>query len=194
MKFLLVVLVGYLLGSISFGIIVTRIVKGVDIRDFGSGNTGMTNVLRIIGKGPAAVVLLGDVLKGVASVVAGQYLGGSEHAVAGGLAAMAGHNYPLYFGFKGGKGVATGFGIILALIPDITIICLLTFLLTVLISRYVSLGSILAALCLPVLTIYLHKELSIILFTIVASVFVIYRHRSNIVRLYQGRENKIELK
>lgn len=188
---LLAILFGYLVGSISFSIIVTRLLKGVDIREFGSGNAGMTNVLRTLGKGPAAVVLVGDALKGIACVYFGFYLGDTTAAVAGGLAAMVGHTYPLYFGFRGGKGVATGFGVILALMPDVTIIALLVFILTVLVSRYVSLGSILAALSVAVSPVLLHKPLPILVFSLLAASLVIYRHRTNLVRLYHGKENRL---
>ena len=191
MQLFLVVLLSYLLGSVSFGIIVTRIVKGVDIRAYGSGNTGFTNVLRVVGKGPSVLVLLGDALKGSFCVALGYYFGDAYFAVMGGLAAMVGHTYPLYFGFRGGKGVATGLGVMLTLAPDVTIIALIIFILTVLFSRYVSLGSILAALSVLISTIFLAKPFPILLFSILAVSFVIYRHKTNIVRLWQGKENKV---
>lgn len=185
------ILVSYLLGSISFGIIITRMVKGVDIRNYGSGSTGMTNVLRTVGKGPGAIVFLGDALKGAAAVFIGLYFGGIAYGVLGGMAAMAGHAYPVFFGFKGGKGVATGFGIILALAPDVTGIAITIFLVVVLLSRYVSLGSILGALSVPILMISFAKPMPLIIFGLIGSAFVVYAHRSNIKRLYQGTENKV---
>lgn len=190
MEMILAAAAGYLLGSISFGIIVTRLFKGIDIRDYGSGSTGMTNVLRTAGKGPAALVLMGDVLKGVISTYIGLTLGGVSYGVLAGLAAMAGHAYPLYFGFKGGKSVATGFGIILTLAPDATLIAASVFLLTTLISRYVSLGSILAAVSAPILMYLFAKPLPVFVFALVGATFVIYAHRANIKRLYQGKEYK----
>lgn len=194
MKVFLVILLSYLLGSISFGIIVTRIIKGIDIRKHGSCNTGFTNVLRVVGKGPSVIVLLGDALKGSLSVALGLYLGDVYYAVLGGLAVMAGHTYPLYFGFKGGKGVATGLGVVIMLAPDVTLIALIIFIITVLLSRYVSLGSILAALSVPFSMILLAKPLPILLFGFLAVSFVIYRHKANIIRLWQGKENKIDRK
>lgn len=191
MKVFLVILFSYLLGSISFGIIVTKIVKGIDIREHGSGNAGFTNVLRVIGKGPSVFVLLGDALKGSLSVALGYYLGDAYFAVIGGLAAMVGHTYPLYFGFRGGKGVATGLGVVLTLAPDVTLIALIIFMITVMLSRYVSLGSILGALSVPLSTTLLAKPFPILLFGILGVSFVIYRHKTNIVRLWQGKENKI---
>ncbi|HHX95982.1 MAG TPA: glycerol-3-phosphate 1-O-acyltransferase PlsY [Clostridia bacterium] len=192
-KACLVIIPAYLLGSISFGIIVSKLIKKIDIRDYGSGNIGFTNVLRVVGKGPAALVLLGDALKGSMGVLLGYYLGGASYgyAVIGGIMAMLGHTYPLYFKFKGGKGVATGLGVIITLAPDVTLIALLIFLITVFISRYVSLGSLLAAISVPICMYLLNKAVPIFLFGTFGALFVIYNHRANIVRLYQGKENKI---
>lgn len=192
-KACLVIIPAYLLGSISFGIIVSKLIKKIDIRDYGSGNIGFTNVLRVVGKGPAALVLLGDALKGSMGVLLGYYLGEASYgyAVIGGIMAMLGHTYPLYFKFKGGKGVATGLGVIITLAPDVTLIALLIFLITVFISRYVSLGSLLAAISVPICMYLLNKAVPIFLFGTFGALFVIYNHRANIVRLYQGKENKI---
>jgi len=184
-------LVAYLLGSISFGIIVTKIVKGVDIRNYGSGSTGMTNVLRTVGKGPGALVFIGDAAKGMLAVLLGQYYGGDVYAVIGGIAAMLGHAYPIFFGFKGGKGVATGFGIILALAPEVTAIAITIFLVTVFLSKYVSLGSLLGSLSVPINMYLFAKPLSLIIFGIAGASFVVYAHRANIKRLYQGTEYKV---
>jgi glycerol-3-phosphate acyltransferase PlsY len=192
-KACLIFILSYLLGSVSFGIIVTKVKKGIDIRDYGSGNTGFTNVLRVVGKGPAAIVLVGDALKGSLGVILGYYLGGASYsyAVLGGLATMIGHTYPVYFRFKGGKGVATGLGVIIALAPDVTLIALIIFISTVFFSHYVSLGSILAALSVPIFLYFLEKPLPVFLFGVLGAIFVIYNHKTNIVRLYQGQENKI---
>lgn len=184
-------LVAYLLGSISFGIIVTKIVKGVDIRNYGSGSTGMTNVLRTVGKGPGALVFIGDAAKGMGAVLLGQYLGGDVYAVIGGIASMLGHAYPIFFGFKGGKGVATGFGIILALAPEVTAIAITIFLVTVFLSKYVSLGSLLGSLSVPINMYLFSKPLPLIIFGIAGASFVLYAHRANIKRLYQGTEYKV---
>ena len=194
MKLIFAVMLGYLLGSISFGIIVTKLYLKTDIRTFGSGNAGVTNVLRAAGKGPAAIVLIGDILKGTLSAYIGFYFGGTMFAIAAGLASIAGHSYPLYFGFKGGKGVATGCGVILALIPDVTIIAATIFVFTILITRYVSLGSLLAALSVSTSAILFAKPLPIIAFCFLAAGFVIFRHRTNMVRLYHGYENKFKWK
>lgn len=191
MNYFLTILIAYLIGSVSFGIIVAKLFRGIDIRDYGSGNTGFTNVLRVLGKGPSVLVLFGDTMKGAMAVLVGFYLGGTYCAVLGGLSVMLGHSYPLYFGFRGGKGVATGLGVVISLAPDVTVLALLIFLLTVWISRYVSLGSILAALSVPLLMLAFAKPLPILYFGIFGALVVVYRHKSNIVRIYQGQENKI---
>ncbi|MHB8157905.1 MAG: glycerol-3-phosphate 1-O-acyltransferase PlsY [Desulfocucumaceae bacterium] len=189
-KLILTIVLGYLIGSISFGIIVGKLLKGIDIRQHGSGNPGVTNVLRVLGKGPAIIVLVGDVCKGMLGVLIGLYFGDITYGMAGGLAAEVGHIYPLYFGFKGGKGSATGFGVVLMLAPDIVAVAAATFVLSILITRYVSLGSILGALISVVMAFVWQKPLSMQIFIILIAVFVIYQHRSNLVRLYQGKENK----
>ena len=182
---------GYLLGSLSFSIIIIHLLKGVDIRKYGSGNAGMTNVLRNFGKGPAAIVFAGDFLKGLAGVYLGIYFGGIYYGVAAGLAAMAGHTYPLYFGFKGGKGVATGCAVLMALAPDVTLIAFAVFITTIFISRFISLGSLLAAVSVIILVFIFNKPLPVVIFGLIGSLFVIYRHKSNMIRLYKGTENKI---
>jgi len=182
---------GYLLGSLSFSIIVIQLLKGVDIRRYGSGNAGMTNVLRNFGKGPAAIVFAGDFLKGFAGVYLGICLGGIPYGVAAGLAAMAGHTYPIYFGFKGGKGVATGFAVLMALAPDVALIAFIVFIITIFISRFISLGSLLAAVSVIILVFIFDKPLPVVILGLIVALFVIYRHKSNMIRLYKGTENKI---
>lgn len=191
MKLLIAAIVGYLLGSISFGIIITKRIKGIDIRNYGSGNSGMTNVLRTVGKGPGALVLIGDVLKGVLSVLIGLYLGGEMGGVIAGIAAFVGHGFPLFFGFRGGKGVATGLGVMLVLVPESSVIALLLFAIVVLLSRYVSLGSIIAAVSVPISMIVFDKSMTLVVFGILSAAFVVYAHRSNIKRIYKGTENRL---
>lgn len=191
MDLAIVVLLCYLLGSISFGIIIAKLVKGIDIREYGSGNAGFTNVLRVVGKCPSVLVLIGDTLKGVLAVLIGYHFGDTNYAVIAGLMAMLGHAYPLFFHFRGGKAVATGLGVTLTLAPDVTLIALAVFFLTVGISRYVSLGSILASISVPLMMLVLHKPLPIFLFGLIGAAVVLYRHKTNIVRLYQGTESKI---
>lgn len=194
LQLLFVILIGYLIGSISFSILLGKLIKGIDVRDYGSGNAGTTNTLRVLGKGPAVIVLIGDALKGMASVAVGLYYGSVVYAVLGGLAAIAGHTYPVFFGFKGGRGVATGFGVIIMLCPDISLLAIGVFITTIIITRYVSLGSILGALSVPINMYLFHKPVPVLLFGIVAASFVIYRHRDNIFRIYHGKENKLNFK
>lgn len=193
----------YLLGSLSFAIIVTKLCKGTDIRSFGSGNAGMTNVLRTYGPKYAALTFLGDFLKGVAAVFLGRFIFSfltSAPPVIGayiaGMAVVLGHMFPIYYHFKGGKGVLTSASIILIIDPPVCGIIFLVFLLVVAISRYVSLGSISAAVALPIATFFTHEAsqnapLVSTLFAVVLGGIVVYMHRGNIKRLLGGTESKL---
>lgn len=192
LQLFIVILSAYLVGSISFSVLIGKLLKGIDIRDYGSGNAGTTNTLRVLGKGPAVLVLVGDALKGIASVAIGLYFGNINYAVLAGLAAILGHTYPVFFGFKGGRGVATGLGVIIMLTPYVSLIALGIFITIVITTRYVSLGSILGALSVPINMYIFHKPFPVFLLGIIAASFVIIRHRVNMVRLFQGKENKIK--
>jgi len=190
--YLMVIFAAYLAGSIPSAIIVGKLWKGIDVRQHGSGNIGATNVFRVLGAGPGAVVLCLDALKGVIGVYFGMvWLGGGWGPVLGGLIAVAGHNWPIWLSFKGGRGVATGLGVILMLVPKITVIVTCVFALVVYFTRYVSLGSIIAALSVPLLMLLFHETLPVLIFGLVASSFVVIRHRANIGRLLNGTELKI---
>lgn len=193
-KMLLVVVIGYFLGSISSGVLLSKTIMKKDIRTQGSGNAGTTNMLRIHGKGMALVTFLCDILKGVIAVYIGKWLvGGEVGGVLGVLGAVLGHNYPIFFGFKGGKGIATSFGSLLFVYPVQALIAFSAFLILVFITHYVSVGSIVAAFTLPVLVI-LTTPFDPIIWGIMAflGTMVIYRHKSNIVRLMQHKENKLD--
>ncbi len=197
--------VAYLLGSINFAIIITKAVLHKDIRDFGSGNAGMTNVLRTVGKGPAALTLLGDFLKGAAAVLLGHlifaYIGNQPDWLLGGYLsgffALLGHLFPLYYGFKGGKGIATCAGVLAVLDWRVLLIILAVFLIVTAISRYVSLGSVCAAVAYPISTLCLRlwEESPAIwsdtAMAVLIAAVVIIMHRQNIKRLLSGTENKI---
>lgn len=185
----IVLLISYLLGSIPVGFIVGK-ARGRDIRQYGSGNIGTTNAFRVLGRRAGAMVLAGDVLKGIAAVLLGNYVGGSTVGLLAGLAAMAGHNWSVFLRFNGGRGVATAAGVVLALAPLVMVWALVIWGLTVLLSRYVSLGSILAAGSVPLLMWVFDKPWSYILFGVVAAFFIIYRHRPNLRRLLEGTEYK----
>ena len=193
MNLALALAAAYLIGSIPNGLIVGKLMRGVDIRQFGSKNIGATNAYRVLGPWPAFWVFLTDAMKGVAGVLLGQYFGGDPlDMILGGDAAMIGHNWPIFLGFKGGRGVATGLGVIAVLSPVVTVVVFVIWAVIVYLTRYVSLGSIIAAMAAPVLMRVFGESLEIILFGIVAAFFVIIRHRPNIERLIHGQELKIK--
>jgi glycerol-3-phosphate acyltransferase PlsY len=187
---------GYLLGSLPTGLLVGRILKGVDIREYGSGKTGVTNTLRTLGWGPAAVVLVCDVLKGVVPVLLAQQItDGAWAPVAAALGAIAGHDWPLYAGFRGGRGVATSFGATAALLPALTPVMLLIGALILLPWRYVSLMSVLGtaitAVILLALVVIGWAPVPYAAFALVAGPLIVVLHRDNIRRLLAGTEPKI---
>ncbi|MGI9952865.1 glycerol-3-phosphate 1-O-acyltransferase PlsY [Moorellaceae bacterium AZ2] len=191
MKWLLVLLMAYLLGSVPTAYVVARYFKGFDIRRRGSGNIGATNAFRTMGTGPGLAVLAVDVLKGTIPVLLGRAVGGDWLAVLAGLAAMAGHNWSIFLSFHGGRGVATAAGVFLALTPIALFWAFIVWLFVLLSTRYVSLSSVVAAASAPVLLLILHGPLPYFLFTLVAAGIIIYRHRPNIKRLLAGREPKL---
>ncbi len=185
-------ILGYFLGSIPSGWLAGRWLKDIDLRELGSGSTGATNVLRQVGKGPALVVFLIDVGKGAAAVLIARALGlGDWIQVLAGLTALAGHIWPVWLGFKGGKAVATGFGMFLGLAWPVGLASFGVFLLTLWLFRIVSLSSVLAAVSLPLLMIRFSGIGSYILIALVAMGLVIWRHRSNLSRILEGSEPKI---
>ncbi len=185
-------ILGYFLGSIPSGWLAGRWLKDIDLRELGSGSTGATNVLRQVGKGPALVVFLIDVGKGAAAVLIARALGlGDWIQVLAGLTALAGHIWPVWLGFKGGKAVATGFGMFLGLAWPVGLASFGVFLLTLWLFRIVSLSSVLAAVSLPLLMIRFSGIGSYILIALVAMGLVIWRHRSNLSRILKGSEPKI---
>jgi glycerol-3-phosphate acyltransferase PlsY len=185
-------ILGYLLGSIPSGWIAGRWIKGIDLRELGSGSTGATNVLRQVGKGPALVVFLIDVGKGAAAVLIARALGqGDWIQVLAGLTALAGHIWPVWLGFKGGKAVATGLGMFLGLAWPVGLASFGVFWLTLWIFRIVSLSSVLAAVSLPLLMIRFSGIDSYILIALVAMGLVLWRHRSNLSRILEGSEPKV---
>jgi len=180
---------GYLLGSIPFGFIITRAAGLGDVRKIGSGNIGATNVLRTGRKGLAALTLLLDALKGTAAVLlASSY--GPDAAVAAGLGAFLGHLFPVWLGFKGGKGVATYLGILIALAWSAALVFAVAWLLVAFITRYSSLAALVAAICVPIALFVSGQLLPAQLFTLL-SLLVFWKHRANIVRLLQGNESRI---
>ena len=191
---ILSITVSYLLGAIPFGLLFSRLFSNVDVRTVGSGNIGATNVLRAAGKKAAVLTLLADALKGFLPVLIVRTVLHDDSVMAlAGAAAVLGHNFPVYLKFKGGKGVATSYGVILAATPWLGLTCLVIWLLMAIIFRYSSLSALVSFACYPLLTFLTnsplsrpHGVLSLFIFGL-----IYYRHRENIKRLIAGREPKI---
>ncbi|CAH1197256.1 Glycerol-3-phosphate acyltransferase [Paenibacillus allorhizoplanae] len=189
---IITIVVGYLLGSISFSYLFGKWFKGIDIRKHGSGNAGATNTLRVLGKGPAILVLLLDALKGVVAVLLGVWAADDIWiSVLCGLAAIVGHNWPVFFGFRGGKGIATTIGVMATLCFVPTLIAGLTAIAIIAITRFVSLGSLILTALLPFLIWGMDRPLPVLWISILLCAFAFLRHRTNIVKLIQGKENKL---
>ena len=188
---ILAILGSYLIGSIPFGLIVGRIWANLDVREYGSGNIGTSNVLRTIGPAAAIVVFILDVAKGAVAVYLGSLAGGEVVRLLAGVAAIAGHNWPVYLNFRGGKGVATSLGAIVSLTPVIALILLGLWIALVGITKYISLASLAAALLFPIFLIITGASTTYIVMGFLISSFAFYRHRTNIQRLLAGTENKI---
>lgn len=186
-----VLIIAYLIGNISPAILISR-AAGIDIRTKGSGNAGTTNMLRVMGKKAALITLVIDVLKGVVAVVIGRVAGGEGLAVLCGLFVFSGHIWPALFGFRGGKGIATGLGLLLAINLKLGLICLAAAAVGLLLTRRVSVGSLLAAILLPFAAYMLVPDYWFIL--LIISIIIFIKHRSNIQRLLKGEEPKFNLK
>lgn len=186
--------VGYFLGSLNFGVILSSKLYHDDIRQHGSGNAGMTNMLRTYGLKAAALTLLGDAGKAVISVFVGFALYGRLAACIAGLFCIVGHIFPIYYQFKGGKGVVTSIVMILSLYPLVGLILLVIFALIVLGTKYISLGSVMCALIYPLILsrVYQPNIIELVCAFLVLGL-VVFMHRSNIKRLQQGKENKISI-
>ena len=204
--YIVMAIIAYAIGSVNFSVIFSKKFAGFDVRQKGSGNAGTTNMLRSVGKKAAALTLICDILKGVVSILIALLLGSifkaENTALLVQIAAIAvviGHTFPIFFGFKGGKGVATSLGILLMINWQIGLICLVFALLIMILTRMVSAGSVLAAILFPVLTLFIGKEYFIVpgnylIFSIIMALIVMFNHRSNIKRILNGTENKISLK
>jgi glycerol-3-phosphate acyltransferase PlsY len=199
MRSALVIVVAYLIGSIPFGYLIVRQKLGDDVRVTGSGGTGATNVSRRAGKTAGVLTLLLDALKGAAAVLIAQKLGGSDWITAGAaIAVMVGHIFPVWLGFRGGKGVATGAGVFLVLAPIALLCAGFVFVAIVFFTRYVSLGSMMAAALIPVF-VWLHSVFVVpmadlrplLLATVVGALLIIFAHRGNIERLARGTESQL---
>ena len=190
-KNILLFVLSFILGSVPFGIIMGK-VKGVDLKRVGSGNIGATNVLRSIGALPAVLTLLGDILKGTLAVSTGRYFGvGTLYEGLIGVSAILGHNFSLFLGFRGGKGVATSLGVLVLYTPKVAFITLIIWLVTVFFTKYSSMGAIVSFTLLPANIVLFDYDKTKLFITILIALFILIRHKDNIKRLIHGSEKKI---
>lgn len=188
---LIAVIIGYLIGCFSTSVIVGKLWSNIDIRNYGSGNAGSTNVLRTLGFKAALVTFLGDCLKAILAVYIGRRIGGDISAIYGGLGAIIGHNWPVFFQFKGGKGIASTIGVIISINFILGIIVILIGIAVVLKTRFVSLGSLVAVSLLPIMMLIVGEGREYIILTLIIALMAILRHSSNIKRLINGTESKV---
>lgn len=201
--YIAIAVIAYLIGSINFSVIISKKMAGFDVREKGSKNAGTTNMLRTVGKKAAAITLICDILKGVIAVILAKLMSGDvNEAVASQIAAIfvvIGHTFPIFFEFRGGKGVATSIGILLVINWEIGLICLSYGIVIIALTRMVSLGSISAAILFPILTLFINEHYiadgaSYILFGVLIAAIILFNHRANIKRLNNGTENRISFK
>ena len=200
-------IIAYLIGSINFSVILSKKIAGFDVREKGSGNAGTTNMLRSVGKKAAALTLICDILKGIVAILIAMFIGWAFQVEnqsllvqIAGIAVVIGHTFPVFFGFKGGKGVATSLGILIMSNWQIGLICLVFGVILIVLTRMVSLGSCAAAVLFPVLTLFITENYIVtqgsgyLIYSIILAVIVLFNHRSNIKRILAGKENKISFK
>ena len=193
LKYLLIAVICYFLGNISTGLLIGKLTAQIDIRQHGSGNAGTTNVMRTLGWVPSLLTLAGDVLEAVLAVVIGRAIAGEIGWIVGAVAVLLGHNWPVLFGFKGGKGMACSLGIILATEPLFALIVLAVQVLVLVITRYMSVASLTTSVLYPVLVICFHaSDTPYVVFSILAACLAIFCHRSNISRLIHHTENRLD--
>lgn len=193
LKYLFIAVLCYFLGNISTGLLVGKLFAHTDIRQHGSGNAGTTNVMRTLGWIPSLLTLAGDTVKAMLAVVIGRAIAGQMGWIVGAVAVLLGHNWPVLFGFKGGKGMACSLGIILATEPLIALIVFVVQVIVLVVTRYMSVASLTTSVLYPVLVACLHpQDTAYVVFSIVAAVLAIFCHRSNISRLIHHCENRLD--
>lgn len=192
MKVIITIALAYLLGCFSSAYILGKITKNIDIREYGSGNAGATNAYRVMGKKIGALTFILDILKGVVAVTIGNYLLGFDGGLLAGIFVVLGHNFPVFLNFKGGKGVATSFGVLMMTNWKVGLICLIVGVTVILLTKYVSLGSISASIAAPIVTSIVidNVDKNYYLTICFLALLSIIRHRSNIRRLLRGEENR----
>ncbi len=210
-EYIIMAMIAYCIGSVNFSVIISKKIAGFDVREKGSGNAGTTNMLRSVGKKAAAITLLCDIAKGIVAIAISMIIGNIMEETnqelllqIAGIAVVIGHTFPIFFGFKGGKGVATSIGILLMSNWKIGLICLIFALVLMILTRMVSVGSCAAAILFPVLTLFINDSYTILtegkngntyfIYSVLLAVIVLYNHRSNIKRLLNGTENKLSFK
>ena len=206
--YIIIAVIAYLIGSINFSVIISRKMAGFDVREKGSGNAGTTNMLRAVGKKAALITLLCDILKGVVAIlialIAGKIANNVDKALLiqiAGILVVLGHTFPIFFEFKGGKGVATSLGVLLMTNWQIGLICLVFAIVIMLFSRMVSMGSVGTAILFPVLTLFINNNFIVeasgikyFIYSLILALIVIFNHRENIKRIANGTENKLSFK
>lgn len=208
--YIIIAVIAYLIGSINFSIILSKRMAGFDIREKGSGNAGTTNMLRSVGKKAAVITLICDILKGVVSiliaVLVGKIIKNLDNALLvqlAGIFVIIGHTFPVFFKFKGGKGIATALGVLLMINWQIGLICLIFALVLMALTKKVSVGSIAAAILFPILVAFIDQNYivptsnsnwSYLVFSIIVSLLVIFNHRANVQRILNGTENRLSFK
>jgi glycerol-3-phosphate acyltransferase PlsY len=208
--YIIIAVIAYLIGSINFSIILSKRMAGFDIREKGSGNAGTTNMLRAVGKKAAVITLICDILKGVVSiliaVLAGKIVKNLDNALLvqlAGIFVIIGHTFPIFFKFKGGKGIATSLGVLLMINWQIGLICLIFALVLMALTKMVSVGSIAAAILFPILVAFIDQNYivqtsnsnwSYLVFSIIVALLVIFNHRANVQRILNGTENRLSFK
>ena len=208
--YIIIAVIAYLIGSINFSIILSKRMAGFDIREKGSGNAGTTNMLRSVGKKAAVITLICDILKGVVSiliaVLAGKIVKNLDNALLvqlAGIFVIIGHTFPVFFKFKGGKGIATALGVLLMINWQIGLICLIFALVLMALTKMVSVGSIAAAILFPILVAFIDQNYivqtsnsnwSYLVFSIIVALLVIFNHRANVQRILNGTENRLSFK
>ena len=201
----IIAIVAYLIGSINFSVILSRKMAGFVVREKGSGNAGTTNMLRSVGKKAAAITLVCDILKGVVAILIAMLMNkifkdsnGALLVQIAGVAVILGHTFPIFFKFKGGKGVATSLGVLIMSNWQIGLICLVFALILIILTQMVSVGSIAAAILYPVLTLFIPQNYIIpgnyIIYSVILAVIIVFNHRENVKRLLSGTENRISFK
>ena len=208
LAYIIVAIIAYLIGSINFSIIISKKMAGFDVREKGSGNAGTTNMLRSVGKKAAAITLVCDILKGVVSIGLAIIIGNISKNLdkelllqIAGISVVLGHTFPIFFGFKGGKGVATSLGVLLMSNWQLGLICLVFALVLMILTKMVSLGSCAAAILFPVLTLFINEHYTVLtegkngnvyfVYSVILAIIVLYNHRENIKRILNGTENKL---